>query len=727
MAYSTRAAGSAVPGVAGASDVEAEIERLRRVLRRHAYLYYVLDAPEISDAEYDALMERLRELEAEHPELISQDSPTRRVGGEPASGFDKVQHAAPMLSLDNAFDPASVRAWGERVARKLGDAGERGDIGKPAYVVEPKVDGVAIALRYADGRLVRAATRGDGVTGEDVTANVRALRSIPLVLPATGVPDERADGVRLPDDLEVRGEIYMRLDDFAALNAVRRQEGEDEFAHPRNTAAGSLRQLDPAITASRPLRLIAYGVASPEAMGVASQWELLAALRGLGLPTAPDCRRFEDLDAAIEYSVTWMDGRADNNYLADGVVLKVDSFDHQALLGAVSHHPRWAIAFKAPSEEATTRVVAIEVNVGRTGRLVPHATLEPVRIGGATVRQATLHNEDYVRERDIRVGDTVLIKRAGDVIPQVLRVVPELRPAGAVPFEMPDVCPACGERVIRVPGEADTYCENAACPEQLQRHVEHFVARGAMDVDGMGEKLARAFVESGLISDVADLFSLTESDLEGREGFGAKRTSNLLAAIDAAKTRPLRRLLVGLGIRHVGPSAASALARRFGTLRALADADPEDLEAVDGVGPETAGAVQAWFEVPRNRELIEKLERAGVRMDADEGVTGSAVASGVGSGPDSESGGAGAAGAALPLNGKRLVLTGALPNLTRDEARDLIEGAGGRVVSSVSSRTDYVVVGSEPGSKLERARELSVPELDEAALLDLLENGPPVD
>ncbi len=671
---------------------------LRREINRHNYLYHVLDAPEISDAEFDALMVALKALEAEQPDLLTPDSPTQRVGGQPAAGFAKVRHRVPMMSLDNAFQADDVRAWGERVARRLEKEGGAGPV---AYVVEPKIDGLAVALTYQDGLFVQGATRGDGSEGEDITANLRTLPTVPLRVPVAAA--SAAPGLRAPPLLEVRGEVYMPKDAFARMNERFEAAGERTFANPRNAAAGALRQLDPAITASRPLWLLAYYVAEPEALGVDSQWSVLGVLRDLGFPTAVDSRRFEDLEEAIAYADGWLARRDQLNYLADGVVLKVDRFALQTVLGAVSHHPRWALAFKPPAAEATTRVVRIAINVGRTGRLVPHATLAPVPLGGVTVRQATLHNEDYVRERDIREGDTVLVKRAGDVIPQVLRVVPELRPPGTTPWHMPPTCPACGEPIGRAEGEADWFCVNAACPEQLVRHVEHFAGRGAMDIEGLGSKLSEQLVTAGLVGDLADIFALDPESLSGLEGFADKKTANLLAGIEAAKGRPLARLLVGLGIRHVGGTVASALAHHFGSLDALAAADEAALLAVAGVGPEIAAAVRAWFALDHNRGLVARLQAAGVRT-ADESRPAVVPA-------------------AAPLAGLRLVLTGTLPTLARDEARVLIEAAGGRVVGSVSAKTDYVVVGEEPGSKLAKARALGVAELDEAGLRALTAGG----
>ncbi len=674
---------------------------LRSELARHSHAYYVLDAPIISDAEYDALLEALRRLEAEHPELVTPDSPTRRVGGQAAEGFAKVLHAQPMLSLDNAFTEEEVRAWLERMLRRLPEGTGEADLG---FVVEPKIDGLAVALRYEAGLLTRGATRGDGSEGEDITANVRTIASVPLRLLAPAAAAGTGAAPPLPATLEVRGEVYFPLDAFAELNARQAAAGLPGYVNARNTAAGSLRQLDPAVTASRPLRFWAYGVPEPEALGVTTHLAMLEALRDLGLPVSPDVRRFDALEPALAYARDWLAARGALNYLADGMVLKVDRLDLQAELGAVSHHPRWAIAFKTAESEAVTRLLAIAVTVGRTGRLVPHATLEPVFIGGVTVSQATLHNEDYVRERDIRVGDSVLIKRAGEVIPQVIRVLPELRPPEAQAWRMPDACPACGESVVREEGAADTFCVNAACPRQLVRRVEHFVSRGAMDIEGLGKKLAAELVEAGLVHDVADLFRLRPEDLAEREGFAAKRTENLIAAIAAARTRSLRRLLVALGIRHVGDAVARALAARFGSLDALAAADADSLQAVEGVGPEIAASLLAWFARPQNRELVERLRAVGVRL-ADPDWQEPAAA-----GPEeNEDRG--------PLANLSFVITGTLPGLSREEARERILAAGGRVVDTVSRKTDLLLAGEAAGSKLAKAQALGIRVVDEATFL----------
>jgi DNA ligase (NAD+) len=680
-----------------AMDEQARAAALRREINRHNYLYYVLDAPEVSDAEFDALIDALKAIEAAHPELVTSDSPTQRVSGEPSPAFAKVRHRVPMLSLDNGFSADDVRAWGERVVKRLARDGFGDGQESPGFVVEPKIDGLALALTYQDGRLVQAATRGDGSEGEDVTANLRTLPSVPLTIPATD--RTLPAGVVVPGLLEVRGEVYMPKDAFVRMNERLAAAGSRTYANPRNAAAGGVRQLDPGVTASRPLRLLAYYVAEPTGLGVTSQWGLLEALQSLGFPTAVDARRFEEIDPAIAYAEDWLVHRSQLNYLADGMVLKVDAFAAQDLLGAASHHPRWALAFKPAAEEATTQVLTLGVNVGRTGRLVPHAILAPVAIGGVTVSQATLHNEDYVRERDIRVGDTVLVKRAGDVIPQVLKVVPELRPPDAVPWHMPAVCPSCGEAAVRPEGEADWLCLNAACPEQLVRHVEHFAGRGALDIEGLGSKLASQLVATGLVRDLADIYLLTAEQLIELEGFAEKKVAGLLAGIDQARRRPLTRLLIGLGIPHVGGTVARLLARQFGSLAALGSASEEELLAVNGIGPEIAANVHSWFASPHNQALVRRLEAAGVRT-ADAATPRSSATG--------------------PLAGKRFVITGTLPGLSREAAQALIEDAGGQLSDSISKKTDYLVVGASPGSKREKAQSLGVPELDEAGLRDLV-------
>lgn len=674
-------------------DVAQRINELRALIRRYDYHYYVLDDPIVSDAEYDALMNELRALEAAHPELMTPDSPTQRVSGTPASQFAKVQHPQPMLSLGNAFTTADLIAWRDRVLRLLGNDAPI------AYVVEPKIDGLAIALTYRDGRFAQGATRGDGEIGEDVTANLRTIGSIPLTLHVLdGVCDPDLPHA-LPSLIEVRGEVYMRSADFEALNDRLAAAGEKIFANPRNAAAGSLRQKDPSITAARPLRFFAYGVGPVEGVTLTGQWQTLRYLRALGFPVNQDARRFTDFTEVLAYCEEWMARRDTLPYEADGMVIKIDDFAQQRELGVVGRDPRWAIAFKFPAREAITRLLDITVNVGRTGVVTPNAELEPVQIGGVTVRNASLHNADYIAQRDIRIGDYVIVKRAGDVIPYVVGPVVARRDGSERPWQFPTHCPACGSPLEREEGEAAWRCNNfSICPAQLVRRVEHFVSRGALDITGMGERQAELFVQLGLVRDVADLFYLKPEQLEGLEGFGPKRIANLLAAIDAARHRPLDRLLVGLGIRYVGTVAAQALVNALGSLDAIMNARQEELEQIPGIGPVVAASIVDFFARPENRALIEKLRAAGVQI---EGETQRERQSDT-------------------LAGKTFVLTGTLSSLTREQASELIVAHGGKVTDSVSKKTSYVVAGANAGSKLAKAQQLGIPVLDEAGLLALI-------
>lgn len=665
---------------------------LRAAIEEANYRYYVLDAPTLSDAEYDALMRELRALEAAHPELITPDSPTQRVGGEASGLFAKVRHPQPMLSLGNAMNEAELREWRDtRVLKLLGP-------GVPVtYVVEPKIDGLAVALTYRDGVLVQGATRGDGEVGEDVTANLRTVRDIPLRL-----RDPRETGLPLASLIEVRGEVYIRTADFEALNERLAAAGEKTFANPRNAAAGSLRQKDPAISAARPLRFFAYGVGPFEGVLLTSQWQTLHYLRALGFPVNADARHFEDFEQVIAYCREWMARRDQLPYEADGIVIKVDDFEQQRVLGAVQREPRWAVAFKFPAREAVTRLLNITVNVGRTGVVTPNAELEPVVIGGVTVRNASLHNADYIAERDIRIGDYVIVQRAGDVIPYVVGPVLHLRTGAERPWVFPTHCPACGTPLERQPGEAAWRCPNfGICPAQLVRRVEHFVSRGAMDIAGIGERQAELFVTMGWINDVADLYSLTPEHFRGVEGYGPRRVANLLRAIEESKQQPLERVIIGLGIRYVGSVAAAALAAHFGSLDAIMAASQEELQAIDGIGPVVATSVVDFFSREEERRVVEKLRAAGVRLSS----------------------GAPRPSAGANLAGKTFVLTGTLPTMTRDQASDLIIAHGGKVTDSVSKKTSYVVAGANPGSKLARAGELGVPVLDEAGLLALIGTG----
>jgi len=680
-------------GMTSPQDPAGRAEALRAQIRDHNYRYYVLDDPSVSDAEYDALMRELRELEAAHPELRSPDSPTQRVGATPASQFAKVRHPQPMLSLGNAFDEDGLREWRDsRIGKLLGPGAE------VAYVVEPKIDGLAIALTYRDGRFVLGATRGDGEVGEDVTANLRTVGGVPLTLrePA-GEPGEHPHVI--PASIEVRGEVYMRIADFEALNDRLAGAGEKVFANARNSAAGSLRQKDPALTAARPLRFFAYAVGPFAGVRLDGQWQALQYLRALGFPVNRDARRFTDFDAVVDYCREWMARRDALEYEADGIVIKVDSFAQQRELGVVGRDPRWAIAYKFPAREATTQLRNIVVNVGRTGVVTPNAELEPVVIGGVTVSKASLHNADYITQRDIRVGDYVTIKRAGDVIPYVIGPIVARRTGEELPYAFPARCPACDTPLERVEGEAAWRCPNfGICPAQLVRRVEHFVGRGALDIVGIGEKQAELFVARGWIKDVADLYGLRPELFEGVEGFGAKRVANMMQALEDSKARPLDRVLVGLGIRFVGAVVAQVLARTFGTADAIMAASQAELEAVEGIGPVVAASVVEFFARPENRAVVEKLRAAGLQLSA-------------GAPPQRRGDG---------LAGKSFVLTGTLPTLAREQAADLIAAHGGKVSESVSKKTSYVVAGASAGSKLARAQQLGVPVLDEEALLALI-------
>ncbi|HEY3232762.1 MAG TPA: NAD-dependent DNA ligase LigA [Roseiflexaceae bacterium] len=687
-----------------ASDTPAQrAEELRDEIRRHNYHYHVLDDPIVSDAEYDALMRELRALEDAHPELITPDSPTRRVGGAPSEKFAKVRHPQPMLSLGNAFAEDNLLAWRGRVTRLLGEEA------RIAYVVEPKIDGLAIALTYEGGRLVRGATRGDGEIGEDVTANLRTIPSVPLTLHDPTNDERRTtndyqERWLVPRTIEVRGEVYMRIADFERLNQRLAEAGERVAANPRNAAAGSLRQKDPNITAGRPLRFFAYAAGPCEGVRLRSQWEALQFFRALGFPVNQDARRFDDFAEVIAYCREWMSKRDALDYEADGIVIKVDSFAQQEELGVIGRDPRWAIAYKFPAREATSKLLDIIVNVGRTGVITPGAVIEPVNIGGVIVRNASLHNADYIAERDIRIGDYVIVKRAGDVIPYIIGPVVGRRTGGERPWSMPERCPACGTPLERIGGEVAYRCPNfGICPAQLVRRIEHFVSRGAMDIAGVGEKQAQLFVETGLVKDVADLYRLRAEDFAGMDGFGEKKISNLLTAIEDSKNRPLQRLITGLGIRFVGGVAAQLLAERFGSLDALAEATADDIKAIDGVGPSIAASVAQFFSLPENRALVRKLKEVGVQTALQSAAP---------------------ARASDGLAGMTFVLTGALPSLTREQATELIQAHGGKVTSSVTKKTSYLLTGADPGgTKYNKAIELGVPLLDEAGLLALVGEG----
>ena len=661
----------------------ARVNALREQLNLHNYRYYVLDSPLISDGEYDALLRELRAIEEERPDLVTPDSPTQRVGAPPSPEFREVQHPQPMLSLGNAFDDDDLAAWRRRAAALL-------ETDAFAMVCEPKIDGLAIALTYEDGRLVRGATRGDGLRGEDVTPNVRTINSVPLTL---------LGGSRAPARIEVRGEVYMPLDAFRELNEERAERGDPLIANPRNGAAGSLRQLDSRVTAQRRLNVWIYqlgwveGVETPD-----THSEVMAWLGELGFRINPEIRRFDTLEEVGGYYREWLAARFDKNYQTDGVVIKIDRLDYQRHLGFVGRDPRWAIAYKFPAEQAVTKLLNIGVNVGRTGSFNPFAVLEPVQVSGVTVRQATLHNEDDIRRKDIRVGDTVVIERAGEVIPQVVGPVVEARTGSETPFTMPEACPVCGAKAVREEGEAMHRCVNARCPAQQYERIRHFVSRAAMDIEGLGEKLVATLLDQRMIAEFPDIYRLTRDELAGLERMGEKSADNLIAAIEASKSRPLAAVLSGLGIRHVGGETAELLARRYGSLPKLMDASEEDLRSIPGVGPIVALAIAGHFSNEGNRQIVAALGEAGVVLESGEPAEGP--------GPQ-------------PFQGMRFVVTGRLEGFTRTEAESFIKGRGGQVTGSVSKKTSYVVVGEEPGGKRDDAERLGVPVISEDDLVEL--------
>ena len=657
-------------------DVRGRIEDLREQVRYHNRRYHVEDAPEISDAEYDGLYRELEALEGEHPELITPDSPTQRVGGEPIEGFEEVTHSVPMLSLANARKIEDLREWDDRVRRLLGEDET------PRYVTERKIDGLAVSLRYENGHFARGATRGNGAVGEAVTANLGTVRSIP----------ERLDDDP-PRVLEPRGEVYMTLDDFEKLNRRQEEEGKPPFANPRNAAAGAIRQLDSRITAKRPLKIYLYGIGEG-GEGFESHSGMLDGLKNYGLRANP-YKLHDSIESVVEECLEAARQRESLPYQIDGVVVKVDSREQQLALGSVARAPRWALAYKFEPLAGRTRLLDIVVKVGRTGALTPQAVLEPVNVGGVVISRATLHNEDYVKEKDILVGDTVVVERAGDVIPQVVRAVPEDREGDEYAFEMPARCPVCDEPVSRPEGEAVTRCVNARCPAQALEHIIHWSSKSAMDIDGLGEKLATRLFDLGFISDVADVYDLEPGQLTPLEGFGEKSAENLIRAIEKSKERPFSLVLYALGIRHVGAVTASLIATRFGGEDLMRGVEVEQLTGIDGIGEVVARAVVEYFDLEDNRDLVGRLMERGIDFEREEG---------------SPSDG--------PLSGKRVVITGTLER-PRNYYVGRLEAAGGTFTSSVSKNTDYVLAGEEAGSKLERARELGVTVLDEASFEDL--------
>jgi len=669
------------------TNLRERLNILRREISYHNYRYHVLDSPVISDYEFDRLLVELRQIESEYPEWITPDSPTQRVGSQPIDKFVKVRHPASILSLANAFGSLEARAWYDRIY-KLDDR-----VANTSLVVEPKIDGLTVVLHYRDGQFVLGATRGDGEIGEDVTANLRTVRTLPLRIPVDPLASQ-------PNPyLVVRGEVFIGIRDFNTLNRRLEEAGEKTYLNPRNTASGSLRQLDPALTASRPLNLLTYAIVTGEGEFPTTQWETLAYLRSQGFPVTQNASLHPSLDEAINECESWEDRRENLPFEADGMVIKINDLDLTNDLGIVGKDPRGAIAYKFPAQEVTTKLLGIGVNVGRTGVLTPYAMLEPVDIGGVVVKQATLHNFDYIADKDIRIGDRVLVKRAGEVIPYVIGPVIALRNGEEKVFSPPRKCPVCGEPVENLEGEVAWYCVNSACPEQLVRNIEHFVSRGTMDIVGMGIKIVEQLVEENLAHDVADLYSLKRSDLLKLEGFAGKKADNLLIAIEASKNQPLSRFITALGIRGVGEVVAADLARYYSNVELLSKASVEDLQLIEGIGPNIAEAIVDWFARPANRNVLQKLRQTGVWPLAEEYFpqqTGN-----------------------QPLAGLVFVVTGALPTLSRDAARQFIQEHGGKVADSVSKKTSYLVVGEAPGSKLLKAQEIGVSILNEAGLRKL--------
>ena len=665
-----------------------ELDDLRQQIHYHNYNYHVLDAPVISDVEYDRLMARLKEIEAAHPEWLTPDSPSQRVGSTISERFPKVQHPGAVLSLGNGFSTDDVRLWYERLVR----LDER--VEQTNFVVEPKIDGLTVVLHYQDGIFVQGATRGNGIIGEDITPNLRTIRALPLRIPVD------RHGPRPPHRLVVRGEAFMFIKDFEELNQRLEKAGGRAYQNPRNTAAGSLRQLDPNLTSERPLTLLTYAIVASSDPLPPTQRALLDFLKASGFPISSDVETCQNIDAVIEVCETWQDRRDRLAYEADGVVIKINNLDLQADLGVVGKDPRGAIALKFPAREVTTQLKDIGVNVGRTGVLTPYAILDPVLISGVIVKQATLHNFDYIDEKDIRIGDRVLVKRSGDVIPYVIGPIKEIRTGAERKFERPQVCPACAQPVEQVVGEVYLFCVNAACPAQLIRNLEHFVSRGAMEIDGLGIRIVEQLAAGSIVKDLADLYTLQKDDLLKLEGFAVKKADNLLKAISASKQRPLARVINALGIRGVGEGMAQNLTAFYHDLDQLKRAPVNELLLIEGIGPNIAEGIVDWFTRPANQQVLEKLRAAGVWP-----VIAAA---------DQKQ----AAGDAL--NGQTFVITGTLPNYSREGIKEFIQSYGGKITDSVSKKTSYVVEGEAPGSKIDKARELGVPVLDEAGLLKLI-------
>ena len=671
-------------------DPAARAKQLRESIRRHEHLYYVLSKPQISDLEFDALERELREIEAAHPELISRDSPTQRVGGAPLSEFPSVVHQEAMLSLENTYSEEEVREFESRVRRQLGET-------PLSYVAEPKIDGLSLSVTYEDGLLTRAVTRGDGKTGDDVTENARTIRSLPLALFAARL------GVTVPKLLEARGEVYLPRSVFAQINDERARNGEEPFVNPRNAASGAMKLLDPRQVKERGLELFLYSLARVSAGDPKTHADALALMRAFGLRTNPEIKACASLDEALAHCAYLRQKRDSLDYDIDGVVVKIDSLSLQRELGSTSKFPRWAIAYKFPAERATARLLAIDVQVGRTGKLTPVAHLEPVFVSGTTVSRATLHNAEEIARKDIRVGDLVVVERGGEVIPKIIEVILSKRPASSTSFAMPETCPACGTHVAAIAGEVDIRCPNASCKAQIEERIKHYARRQAMDIEGLGDILVALLVETGAVRNIADLYALDVATLARLERMGEKSAKNVVASIEKSRGAGLQRLLFGLGVRFVGERGAELLSRRFGSMDALVQASPEEIDAVPEIGDAVVASLREWFEAPLNQDLIDRLKKAGVLMAAVSGDP-----------PQPRT-----------FEGLQFVLTGVLPSMDRNQAKRLIEGRGGRVTSSVSSKTSFIVAGDDAGSKLDKARTLGITVLDEAGLKRLLgENAP---
>ncbi len=662
------------------SKVKQRIEELRALINYHNYRYYVLDSPEISDAEYDELMRELRRLEEEHPKFITPDSPTQRVGAAPVEAFGVVEHPQPLLSLANAFSSEELEAWYRRAYNLLG--GRNFD-----FVCELKIDGLAVALTYENGLFTTGATRGDGYHGENVTQNLRTIRSIPL-----SVPKEA------PPRFEVRGEVYLPKAGFKKLNEDRAKEGLPPFANPRNAAAGSVRQLDPRITAKRPLDIYIYALGWAEVKATPNtHWEMMDYLKCLGFKVNPNIALCRTLNEVADYYQTWVGRREELPFDTDGIVIKINPIPFQQELGFVGHEPRWAIAYKFPAIQGTTRLIDIGINVGRTGSLNPFAILEPVKVGGVTIRQAALHNEEDIHRKDIRIGDMVIVQRAGEVIPEIAGAITSLRTGKEKVFKMPSQCPVCGAEVIKPPGEAMHRCPNAACPAQALERIQHFVSRGAMDIEGVGERLSEALFTAGLLKDAADLYYLTRDQLLSLERMADKSVSNILNSIERSKDRPLPRVIFALGILHIGEETAELLAEHFPGIDALAKTSREELLSIPSIGPKIADSILSFFRQEQNLHIIKKLRQAGIKLSTEVKKP-----------------------AGLPLTGLEFVITGSLENFTRQEAETKIKALGGKAGSDVTRKINYLVVGADPGSKLARARELGTKTIDEAEFIKLL-------